>query len=473
MGTERRLAPSTRRLAVAAVLGCLSAFLSLLLAPPAISTVGPARVRASTDLGAGTSRVELPPLGTVLARTHAGPVDLRLAIVEIDFEELGPLATTPAGRQELRTRVTNDVARLAQRAAIQELSSALVIAAVISAAVFHRRWRPILTASVISVAVLAGLGAVAASTYRVAAFDQPSFTGTLTRAREVVATIQRSQDALDAARSRYEIATRRFSDLLALVARQEQSTVGGDDTAILHVSDVHANPIGLEIAQELAREFQVDAVIDTGDLASSILDTGELSTLAAPIDRGLARSVQRIGIPYYFVRGNHDSPQLLAALARAANVQILDGTGTFIAGIEVVGWPDPTFSTRPVAGEDKANERRLVGERDVRPAVLDQDPDLLAVHDERLAEASYGAVPLVLAGHTHARDMKDVDGTRILTVGSTGATGVNSFAVEADLDHEAQILYFRGDDLRAVDYVSVRRLGSDFNLERRTFDDAA
>lgn len=461
---------SRRKTVIAVVLGLLAAWLSLIVAPAIAHTVGPARVRASLDPGRGSTQVELPPLGNIVAATHLGPVDLRLQIAEVDFEELGPLATTATGREELRNVVEADLIRLARYGAAREIVAVVIIGALLGAAYFHRRWGYVALVCGIATTVVGATGVTALLSYRVDAFEQPHFTGTLIRAREVVDTIQRSQVALDEAGSRYQIATRKFADLIALTARGERDA-RPHDTVLLHVSDIHSNPIGLEVTRELAREFDVDAVLDTGDLASSITDTGEISTLTGPIDRQLVRSIGSMQRPYYFVPGNHDPPRLVSSLERARQVQVLDGTSEFVDGIEVLGWADPTFSTTPIPADEKAEQRRAVGANDVRDAVIAERPDVLAVHDERLAEGSYGEVPLVIAGHSHARDMKEVDGTRVLTVGSTGATGVKSFAVEADLSYEAEILYFDGDDLVALDYVSVRRLGSDFELERRTFDD--
>ena len=55
-----------------------------------------------------------------------------------------------------------------------------------------------------------------------------------------------------------------------------------------------------------------------------------------------------------------------------------------------------------------------------------------------------------------------------MTVGSTGATGLGSFIVEADAEYEAEVLYF--DDGRAIayDYITLSGLGGDFTVERRT-----
>jgi len=92
------------------------------------------------------------------------------------------------------------------------------------------------------------------------------------------------------------------------------------------------------------------------------------------------------------------------------------------------------------------------------------------VHNTDLATASAGHVPLVLAGHNHRRSTRSIRGTLELTVGSTGATGLGSFLVRSDLPYEAEILYFRGRRAVAVDYVSFRTLGGDFEIQRQSLE---
>jgi hypothetical protein len=83
-----------------------------------------------------------------------------------------------------------------------------------------------------------------------------------------------------------------------------------------------------------------------------------------------------------------------------------------------------------------------------------------------MALASMGRVPLVLAGHDHKRVREVVEETRVLAVGSTGATGIDHFTVEGDRPYEAEIVYFRSGLAIAVDYVKFEGLGEDFEIER-------
>ena len=74
-----------------------------------------------------------------------------------------------------------------------------------------------------------------------------------------------------------------------------------------------------------------------------------------------------------------------------------------------MGWADPTYSTTPKPESEKAQERLGIVD-EVAAAVLEEAPDVLAVHDDNLAAESLGAVPLVIAGHAHERDGPGRDG---------------------------------------------------------------
>ena len=454
---------------LAVVVGIAAGTIALGLIPPAHKTTGPVTLSAGARLGGGVTNIDLPPFGAVSARTHASPLELRVRLARVDFEQLAPLAGNPVARGRLQRALESDLRDLALAGAARSTLGAGLIAALVGAALFRRRVRAALIAGGTAVLTSLALWGTAALAYDVRAFDEPRFHGSLSRAQEVLNALRRGDELIDEARSRFEIASRRISDLVSVLAAEDVHDAD-DATVILHVSDIHGNPLGLEITQELASEFEVDAVIDSGDMFTSFLDTGELSRLTAPLDREMRAGVEEVDAPYYFVPGNHDAPGLLNELTRADNLTILRSDAVDVSGVLVMGWADPTFSERPVPIEEKDADRLDVGERDVAPAVQELRPDVLVVHDERLGLASVGDVPMILAGHSHRRSAKVVDGTTILTVGSTGATGLKSLTVEADLPYEAQILYFVDGRVASVDYVTLEGLGGDFQLERRTLE---
>jgi hypothetical protein len=60
-----------------------------------------------------------------------------------------------------------------------------------------------------------------------------------------------------------------------------------------------------------------------------------------------------------------------------------------------------------------------------------------------------------------------------LTVGSTGATGLGSFTVEADSRYEAELLRFRQGRLVALDYISMDGVSGAFTIDRTVYRDEA
>jgi hypothetical protein len=94
-------------------------------------------------------------------------------------------------------------------------------------------------------------------------------------------------------------------------------------------------------------------------------------------------------------------------------------------------------------------------------------PDVLAVHDAVLAEASEGHVPLIVSGHLHETTALRKNGTLVLSVGSTGATGLGSFTVDTSSPYEAELLHFVGRDLIAVDRIDLHGVGGAFRVERQ------
>jgi hypothetical protein len=70
----------------------------------------------------------------------------------------------------------------------------------------------------------------------------------------------------------------------------------------------------------------------------------------------------------------------------------------------------------------------------------------------------------------HERTSREEEGTLILTVGSTGATGLGSFTLETDSPYEAEVLRFDGGELIGIDYITLSGVGGSFTIERSLVD---
>jgi predicted phosphodiesterase len=396
----------------------------------------------------------------VRARTHAVPVSIQLSLAELDVGALQDIIRSPALRQEARTAIESDLRDAARGVALRTIIIGLVAGA-ISGAVLPWRKPTDLLAGAIGGTVLALATVVTVGmSFDVEGFDEPTFSGTLTRAPAVLDTLQRREFSLADVESRLDIAAGRLSELLQLVA--SPSTNPREDTvALLHISDIHSNPLGVSIAQQLAQRFDVDAVIDSGDLTS----------FGEAVEANVARDVANMDVPYIYIPGNHDSLSNQRRLDEIENVHLLHDDTFDVEGIQIFGWRDPTYTVWDRISTDEANEVREAEGEAVVDALADEiGVDVLVVHDRRMAEAADGLVPLVLSGHTHERETTDGEETDYLTVGSTGATGL-SFFVEASRPYEAEIVYFRDDAPVAVDYITFEALGDEFEIDRRRLND--
>lgn len=445
------------RLGLAILAGAVAAIVALGPLGRTEANVGPGRVEVSADASRhGSTVVALPPLGRVEAATHGAPVTLTARVLAVDIEaaQRTTTATDPVGA--LRRDVDAALPGLLRGFAIRALVVAVVAGAVAGLLLPGRRWWDPLVGAASGLIAVSGLLGVTWSSYDIDAFGEPNLSGELERVPGLLRAVERNLDGINQVRDRVDAISTRLAELYAASVGELPGGAAGE-IAILHVSDIHLNPLGAELAVQLAGDLGVDAVLDTGDL----------TTFGLPLEAHFGSLLQASPVPYYVVPGNHDSPANRRQLASLEGITVLDDDLVEIGGLRILGVPDPTYTASNEVSTAEANERKSELAEEVRLSVLRTRPDLLAVHDTRQAAQSSGLVPVVAAGHTHRTTAQQVDGTWVLTIGSTGATGLGSFAVETARPYEAEVLRFADGVLVAVDHVSMTGLDGEFTLERR------
>ena len=314
--------------------------------------VGPADVDVVVRPGLGGETViGVPPFGRVIVDSHAAPLELRATIAELDIPALQRLAQEDDIEGELRSAAEHDVGALVRQAVLRLLAVSVAAGAVAGLVVGSRRRRvshpdqassaggrmvrlvPPLAGAAGALTVTVGALGLVWVGYRADAFGEPRYTGALERAPAVVDAVKREFGDLQGMRGRLKVLAGQINEL-SQVATGPPPPADDEEVRLLHISDVHLNPLGLEIARSLADTFAVAAVIDTGDLTSFGLD-GE-SRIGGLVDQ--------FDVPYYLVPGNHDSPENRIALARHTNLTILDGDVAEISGVRILGVADPGFT---------------------------------------------------------------------------------------------------------------------------------
>lgn len=449
---------ASRALAMILV-GAVGGLVALALSPPVEGEVGPGRVELHARSAIeGRTELAVPPLGTISANTHNTPLLVRASVTSVDLTELQGLLVAERPTQAFVRQAEHDLGQLARKLAFAGLGAGIVGGAVAGLIASRIRWRRVALSTgggLLAVSLLLG---ASWGNFNAAAMSEPSFAGPIERAPQVIETMSRHVGNLDNIRSRVDTLGREIAELYALSFSTDTDNAGTPETTILHVSDLHSNPLAMDVVIEIADNFGVDAVLDTGDLTS----------FGLRIESRITDQIGSLDMPYLFVPGNHDSEANRNAIAATPNVRVLRNDAVTINGLQILGIEDPTFTASNEVTTAEANEINLERSPEVADRVERVEPDVLAVHNPLIATDSMGLVPLVVNGHTHEREQEKVDGTLRLGVGSTGANGLESFTVDTDAPFEAQILRFSGPCLRYRDYLRVNGIGGDIEIDRET-----
>jgi predicted MPP superfamily phosphohydrolase len=441
------------RWALRVAIAVTGAVIAVLLLGHISAPIGPFDARLAFEPTGGGATVAVPPLGALSVDVYDGPLRLDIALQRVDAERARALASDPVRLAGVVNEVSNDL-----RSAIVRLSlltgGVAIAGAALASLITLRRWREPAIGAGVATVLLLGTGGLGAATWRPEALSQPTYTGLLVNANSLIGNAEDIVARFDAYRASLEDLVANVGTLYATLS--SLPAPGGTDTvALLHVSDLHLNPAGFDLMRQVVDHFQVDGVLDTGD----ITDWG-----SAP-ENQLIGSVGRLGVPYVYIRGNHDSATTAALIAAQPNATVLDDSAVTVAGIEIVGARDPLFTPDKSTGDDNASDDVLTKSGQALADVVDGLPEVPAialVHDPKQAAPLDGAVPLVLAGHTHKRKISVLDGgTRLMVEGSTGGAGLRGLQGDYPQPLTCTVLYLdpATGALRAYDEITLGGLG--------------
>lgn len=468
-----RVPRSLARLAV----GLAGTHLGLRLAPSTTRAVGPVDVTAAVGLSRqGGVRVDVPPLGSARLGTHRGPLQLRAVATNVEPDRAAGLLRMPTDQgdaQDVRTQldtvltsVAPSVRGLAATAALRAGLAGLAGAAGL-AAVTLRRPRDVAAATAASAASLAAAAALAAASADRQAWRDPELSGLLTRAPLLIGDLQQAPARIGVYRDQ-------LADLIrtATGVQRRVATLPGpppdDAIRLVHVSDIHLSPVAFPLAKALVEQYRADAVIDTGDL----VDWG------TPAENAFAGQIPGLGVPYVYVKGNHDSTGIAAAVGRQPNAVVLDSAeaSVDVAGLRFVGMPDPRFTPDKTTGDDRAHHR-VSEAADVfagRLRASGAAADIALVHSPTAGRALEGLVPLVLAGDIHRREARRYGDTTVLVQGSSGGAGLRGVQQDPPTPFTLSVLYVDRATKRlwGADEITLGGLGqADVSVVRRTAAD--
>jgi predicted MPP superfamily phosphohydrolase len=438
-------------LLVAVTLVGLSA--GLLLAGPSHDDVGPfaAQFALTPSLGGGTE-VQIPPLGALELATHDGPAHLTVRLDSLDQKRTLALATNPKGISEASQGAVADVQRGVTRLVFQSAGAAMLGALVLSALVY-RDSRRVAICTGLALLTLAVSGGIAVLTFRPSSVEEPRYQGLLSNAPAVIGDARKIASNFGQYRDELQRLVNNVSKLYGTVSQLPVFEPTPGTLRVLHISDLHLNPAAWSIISTVVKQYGINVVIDTGDID----DWG------TQMESSFVDSIGSLGVPYVYIRGNHDSALTAAAVARQPNAIVLENQVRTVQGLTIAGIGDPRFTpdkaTRPpgAAGHQEADVVEASGEK-LAATIKAFDSkagggngervNVALVHDPASAGALDGTVPLVLAGHLHARSVSTMpklpgeQTTTLMVEGSTGGAGLRGLEGEAPTPLEMSVLYF-------------------------------
>lgn len=455
----------------------------VLIAGRVSADVGPFHVRfaITPSLGGGTD-VSIPPLGSLHVASHSGPAHLSVQLTALDQQRTKALVTNPAALENASGGAVDDLRDGVLRLVFQ-VAGVSVLGAMILTALLYRSMRRVAAAGGLSLALLAATAVVSVATFRPTAIEEPRYEGLLVNAPAVVGDARQIAGRYSAYREELQRLVGNVGKLYDTISTLPVYEPDSSTIRVLHISDMHLNPAAWSVVRTVAQQFNVNIIIDTGD----ITDWG-----SEPEDSYVS-SIAALKVPYVYVRGNHDSARTQAAVARQPNAKVLDGGVVTIDGLTITGIGDPQFTpdksspeNAPGASQDQGVQQQLNAGQLLANSILEmqQAPDVALVHDPISAQPLAGRVPLVLAGHLHKREVRRLanpDGTApgtartlLMVEGSTGGAGLRGLEGKEPLPLALSVLYFdvKKHTLQAYDDISVGGTGqTEVTLQRHLVKD--
>jgi predicted phosphodiesterase len=252
---------------------------------------------------------------------------------------------------------------------------------------------------------------------------------------DIPVALRAIEQAQGSARTISEELNEQLVGLARLVAASSRREPGRDLHHLVLASDLHNNLLALP-------------ALDRAVGSRPLFFAGDLTSSGSPFEFSLVRRIVRIGHPFVFVSGNHDSDALVRRMALAGGIVLtqrgrLRADGRYgpvvvrVRGLRVAGYSDP-FERRASEHFRGTNEptpdaeqredfrdwlRPLLGHVDV---VLVHEPQLAQDAAQELRRIPPRSPLVLLTGHTHVSSFRSSTNFVELNGGTVGGGGTGN-----------------------------------------------
>lgn len=390
----------------------------------------------------GKTIIQLPPFGSIIAATHNLPFELHL---ELDYigTELSNTINSITNNNHLISNLKSSL----NQYIINYFMRLLLVGAAGAFCLVFLIWRTkfinlvlatLSTTLLIAICLFAGI-----LDYDINAFKEPEYTGVIAMAPQLIPEPQTLLDQWEKIQHQTHQLVTNIQTLFKNIDSGSLLTDPDSNkalTRILLVSDLHSNPIGITFIKGLAENFDVDLIIDAGDLTD----------FGSPLEARITEELQDLKAPYVFCPGNHDNPDIINFVEGLDNIYVLGEEPVQIQGLTIMGNPDPLSNTYEVEIKDQ-EQWDIVKEKKTEEiksqAQKYQKPDIFVTHNHQIAHNLTDIFPVIVYGHTHSLEIMQNKSTLFFNPGTAGAAGARGLYANSGTPYSAIILYLKPGEL--------------------------
>ena len=410
----------------------------------------------------GYTVINLPPIGTIRAQTHQMPLMFTISLKNINLDRLSDLVAAQDAEQvfadiqdNLRSQVVGFLARILALAFVGGVGFGYL---------YFRNPKKSLLAGLAGLLAFSILLGSAVFTYNEEAFREPEFVGIIEAAPWLMGVAEEALAAVEGLDATMQIVS---GNLLTLFESLRYIGGGGGivdgELKILHVSDIHNNPIGVSLAGQMAASFGVDLIIDTGDA----------SDYGTPLEADLIARIDEIGLPWIFVPGNHDSPVIVQAFRALDNAIVLEEDLVYLEehDIAIAGVSDPAAESVAMAVRPRIEYKAAAARLNERIKESSHRPAIIVAHHIYVVEEFTDLYTVLLHGHSHRVNIRTLNNAVVIDSGTTGGAGIRGLMTRDELPFSMILLHLNQVDghwlAKAADVITVHQLNSGFIVERQ------
>lgn len=413
----------------------------------------------------GKTVLEFPPFGSLSAHTHSGLLNIHVQLEQVGPQLVQTVSLLSSGQTEILAAFQESIPLIAGQFSLRLIFAGIMGGITLSLLIWRRKYKLVLGTSLLSTVIICAALFQIYTTFDTGAFREPQYNGVISAAPKLVSLANESLSKIGKIGDQANLLIDNVESLVASTDKLnnlENLKAEGNIKKILLVSDLHSNPVGIELIKSLTSSFNIDLIIDGGDLTD----------FGTPLETKTAQAISDLGIPYVFSPGNHETPEMMKFLNQLPNVTLLNGTTEEIQGIKIMGIPDPFSAFQEVETKNRERWAQIVDSTaESADLAIKQEgsPDILVIHNPVIAREVRFAPPLIVSGHTHKQGEETLTtGTLLLNPGTTGAAGLRGLYNEGTIPYSAIILYYQvGNGPMAADFIQYDLMTQHFSLERR------